>query len=174
MLIFGIHKISKLFQWVRSHSVNLKQLGEYIKFKVSIPCCKQLFSVWAGQPTWLSCLLLKPSAVHKHYLWRHMLPLQILYYNFITCNWDIWGAFSNLSTWVRKKQLTAKNYFFIFQCSPLITQYTSPTFVATILSPWKKKIFWLLFKPGRDCLLDFFIAWKSFTPKKFFITRNRK
>jgi hypothetical protein len=28
--------------------------------------------------------------VHKHYLWRHLLPpLQILYHNFITCSWDI-------------------------------------------------------------------------------------
>ena len=78
------------------------------------------------------------------------------------------GAFNNLSTWVRKKQLITKKYFFIFQCSPLITQYTSPTFVATTLSPWKKKIFWLLFKSGRDRLLDFFIAWKSFTQNKFF------
>jgi hypothetical protein len=68
-------------------------------------------------------------------------------------------AFNNLSTWVRKKQLITKKIFFIFQCGPLMTQYTSPTFVATTLSPWKKKIFWLLFKPGRDCLLDFFIAW---------------
>jgi hypothetical protein len=67
-----------------------------------------------------------------------------------------------------KKETTYhKKIFFIFQCSPLITQLTSPTFVATTLSPWKK-ILWLLFKPGRDCLLDFFIAWKSFTPKKFF------
>ena len=57
-------------------------------------------------------------------------------------NWseyDIRGAFNNLSTWVRKKQLTTKKIFFIFQCSPLITQYTSPTFVATTLSPCKKK-----------------------------------
>ena len=51
-----MHKISKIFQWFCSHGVNWKQLGEYIKSKVSIPCCKQLFSLWAGQPTWLSCL----------------------------------------------------------------------------------------------------------------------
>jgi hypothetical protein len=73
---------------------------------------------------------------------------------------QIRGAFNNLSTWVRKKQLITKKYFFIFQCSPLVAQYTSPTFVATTLTPWKK-IFLLLFKPGRDCILDFFIAWKS-------------
>jgi hypothetical protein len=66
LLVFGIHKISKLFQWFCSHSVNWKQLGECLKSKVSIPCCKQIFSIWAGQPTWLSCLLLKPSVVHKH------------------------------------------------------------------------------------------------------------
>jgi len=34
-----------------------------------------------------------------------------------------------------------KKIFFIFQCSPLITQYTSPTFVATTLSLWKNKSF---------------------------------
>ena len=71
--------------------------------------------------------------------------------------------------YLSKKETTYhKKIFFIFQCSPPITQYTSPAFVATTLSPGKKKIFWLLFKPGRDRLLDFFIAWKSFTLKKFF------
>jgi len=35
---------------------------------------------WAAHMIKLS--LLKPSVVHKRYLWRPMLPLQILYYNF--------------------------------------------------------------------------------------------
>jgi len=43
--------------------------------------------------------------------------------------------------YLSKKETTYhKKIFFIFQCSPLITQYTSPTFVATTLSPWKKNI----------------------------------
>jgi len=39
-----------------------------------------------------------------------------------------------------RNNLSQKKIFFIFQCSPPITQYTSPTFVATTLSPWKKNL----------------------------------
>jgi ABC-type lipoprotein export system ATPase subunit len=37
-----------------------------------------------------------------------------------------------------RNNLSQKKIFFIFQYSPLITQYTSSSFVATTLSPWKK------------------------------------
>ena len=75
------------------------------------------------------CLIRSEKQAPEHNKLSHALQINSLHLR---------GAFNNLSTRVRKKRLFTKKYFFIFQCSPLITQHTSPTFVATTLSPWKK------------------------------------
>ena len=87
---------------------------------------------------------------------------------------QIRGAFNNLSTWVRKKQFITEKYFLFFNVVPQITQYTLPTFVATTISPWKKKSF--------DCSSNQVVtasltsSWlENRLPRRnFFITRNRK